>query len=212
MPRNILIADDHYIVRMGLEIIVKEIFGLNTSVDYAENDIEIVEKINQKKYELLISDINMSENNTISAIEQVLLLQPSLKILIISIWPAAVYAPIYRKSGVYGYVSKNDGEEKIKNALKNIHLNKKYFPDSTLFERKNIVSNPFLDLSSRESEVAALMLQGLNLTEIGNILHISSYTASTYKKRVFKKLKIDSVIDLNSLSIKFSETANNVLS
>ncbi len=64
-------------------------------------------------------------------------------------------------------------------------------------ELHNCVQNPFITLSDREADVARLLLRGYGILEVGNELSITSSTASTYKSRIFKKLKINNILALS---------------
>lgn len=87
MPLNILIADDHFPVRLGLELIVKETVGQWTQIDFARNGSEILQKMKHTRYDMLITDINMPGSGITSTVTEALGEQPDLKILVVSVSP-----------------------------------------------------------------------------------------------------------------------------
>ena len=103
----------------------------------------------------------------------------------------------YIKAGVNGFVSKLEDEQKFIDAVIEV-LNSGNCISNDLLSRANDMS--FIEikdkLSSRENEVANLMIQGYGNLEISNELSLKMSTVSTYKNRIFEKLNISNVIEL----------------
>ncbi len=208
MPVNVLIADDHFPVRLGLEIIVRETLGQWTHIDFARNGTEIIQNVQNTQYDMLITDINMPSSEITSIITHTLHVQPALKILVVSVNSKETFAPLLMRYGIYGYVSKNDDDNNLKKAINSIFLGKKYFAQELLLDRDksafaDLSENPFSKLSKRELEVTYLLLKGSSLAEIGKVLQLETSTASTYKGRVFQKLNINTIIELSILAKRF---------
>ena len=72
MSFTVLIADDHFPVRFGLELLTKETLGANTKIDFASDFIGILEKIKTQTYDLLISDIMMPGMDCMSMMQEAL--------------------------------------------------------------------------------------------------------------------------------------------
>ena len=202
--KHILIADDHSIVRLGLKMLVHETVE-DCNIEFAENFENVIRMLQQKKYDLLITDVNMPKAEGVIAIAGILQAQPGLKILVLSVNPENIFAKRYLKAGVFGYVQKNNSDETIKNAIRVIMTGKRYFsPELMQLLSENylgeVADNPFDKLSDREFEVAMLLLRGMGLNEVANILNLHTSTASTYKIRLFEKLGISNLVELVSLS------------
>jgi DNA-binding NarL/FixJ family response regulator len=207
--RDIMIADDHFPVRVGVELIVREVAGQDCNISFAENGNDLLSKIVEKKYDLLITDLNMPLVSGANLINQALLLQSDLKIIILTVNENPALARQFIKAGAYAFISKSSFEKDLKNAISFAHHNKKYitenqkeqFLDSILTGKDD--KNPFLTLSYREREIATLLLKGMGMLEVGLALAIKATTASTIKGRLFKKLDIKNVIELYDLAQKF---------
>lgn len=207
--RYIMIADDHFPVRVGVELIVREVAGQDCNISFAENGNDLLSKIVEKKYDLLITDLNMPLVSGANLINQALLLQSDLKIIILTVNENPALARQFIKAGAYAFISKSSFEKDLKNAISFAHHNKKYitenqkeqFLDSILTGKDD--KNPFLTLSYREREIATLLLKGMGMLEVGLALAIKATTASTIKGRLFKKLDIKNVIELYDLAQKF---------
>lgn len=207
MPLSILIADDHFPVRYGLEILVREVLGNNTQIDFANDFSGIIERVKQKKYDILISDIIMPGMDCMAMMEQALEMLPKLKILFVSVHPKEVFAPRYMNAGAYGYVCKTDPDEELKKAIRHIYLGKKYYTDIYADERRyhsgKINNTPFDLLSQREFSVMIMLLKGRGNIEIANALSLSPSTAGTYKGRIFEKLRVRNLMELSNLARQY---------
>lgn len=201
MP-NILIADDHTIVRYGTTLIIKELFpgGL---VSEAVNFNQALKLMDSQPFDLLILDINIPGGNNLQMIDVVRLHQPRIKILIFSGYDEQLFALRYLQAGVDGYLVKHSPEDELKIALRTVLNNEKYISPTVkqhllngLSTRNNIAKNPLHSLSNRELEVMQLLIKGSSVADIGTVLSLQISTVSTYKARIFEKLEVGNVIEL----------------
>lgn len=205
MPLLVLIADDHFPVRYGLEILVRDILGNSTQIDFANDSTEVIDKINLKRYDLLITDIIMPGMDCLTMMERAFMILPHLKVLVVSVNAKEIFAYRYMKAGAWGYVCKGDSDEELKKAIRHIYLGKRYFPEIAAEEQFHQIKSKKADrlidlLSRREFSVMLLLLEGKENTEIADILALSPSTVSTYRGRIFEKLKIKSLVDLSNLA------------
>lgn len=203
---RILIADDHFAVRLGLEMLVQDIFPEGTAIDFASNGLEVVEKITSGDYEVLLTDLNMPGIEGIPLIVRIRQLRPDLRILVISVNTEDFYAVRCLELGIHGFVHKGAPDEVLKLAIRTVCNGDRFLTDyqKRLIENSgHTADNPFLSLSGREAEVLNLLLKGYGILEISNALHISQSTASTFKSRILKKLPAASVIDLLRLAEQY---------
>lgn len=202
---KILIADDHDIVRQGLETVLNETFK-SSVIELFDNFDSVAEALKQKKYDLLILDFNMPGGNNFQMIRTVKLIQPDARVLIFSTYSEASYGVRCLQAGASGYLHKECSRAEILTAVHSIMERNRYLsPAGTEYVMQTIQkgrtqsSDPFDDLSTREMEVVNLLVQGLGLLEIADNLKIQITTASTYKRRVFEKLGIANIAELISL-------------
>jgi two-component system, NarL family, invasion response regulator UvrY len=198
-----LIADDHSIVRSGLKILITKNFM--AQIDEATDGNEVIEFIKKKNYELAILDINMPNTNSTRLIEYMRTQQEQVKILIFSMNPEHIYAKRYFKIGVNGFLNKEAEDDEIQKAIQIVLSGKRYTSQKVaeLLMNEGLYGskeNPFDHLSSREFEVASLMVQGHSFTEICDILNVHSSTIGTHKTHLFEKLHINNLLELNELA------------
>ena len=130
---------------------------------------------------------------------------PEAKVLIFSMSAENIYAKRFMKAGAYGFVSKEAPLDEITKAINVILNNRKYISESLIDKlAEDSLSgkplNPFDRLSPKEFEIASLLLSGKTLSEISHSLSIHTSTAGTHKARLFEKLEVSNILELNELA------------
>ncbi|WP_417352321.1 response regulator [Flavobacterium alkalisoli] len=208
---NILIADDHSVVRQGVALILREAFN-SVNIYHAESFSEIAEILKKQSINLILLDINLPGGNNVGMINNIKEIQSSIKVLMFSAYDEDQYAVRYIHAGVDGYLNKLSSEDKIIEAVSEILRGGRYFSDKIkdrVFESviNKTPENPLESLSNREMEIADLLAKGEGNLEIANRLDIKMSTVSTYKSRIFEKLGINNVV---SLAEKFNIYRNSL--
>jgi two-component system invasion response regulator UvrY len=201
---TLLIADDHFIIRTGLRLIIEN-FIPQSKIEEADDGASCFEKIKKNNYDLLILDVNMPNTDSFGLVSNILALKPEMKILMFSMNDEEVYGKRFLKMGVMGYIKKDEHADEIKKAITTVLNNKKYISpglSQILIEElhNNNPENPFDSLSPREFEIVQHLIRGESVTEICQKLTLHSSTVGTHKARIFEKLKCSNIIDLNALA------------
>ena len=206
--RNILLADDHSIVRMGVKSLLQN--GLpEYIVDEAENETEIENQVRQKKYQLIILDIDIPQGDFVKLMHWLTTITPDANILIFSMHDESIYGQRCLQLGARGYLHKSANDSTILNAINRVLSGKKYIsPDlaELLSDNKAADStlNPLHKLSIREMEIMLLLNKGRTIAEICEILKIQYSTVSTFKRRIMEKLNVKNMHSL----YKFMQSYN----
>lgn len=204
--KKFLLIDDHPIVRSGVKSWLWAQYNA-AEIDEADNGKQAIEKIKHKNYDLLLLDIHMPETNSFDLLKYILKTKPDSKVLIFSMNSEGMYAKRFLKAGAVGFISKDAPIAELQKAVSLTLNNRRYFSDvfieSVLNEKtaKYDNSNPFYNLSGREFEIATLLLEGKAVGEISALLNIKNSTTGTYKARIFEKLKVENVFQLNELAV-----------
>jgi two-component system invasion response regulator UvrY len=200
---QILIVDDHSIVRTGIKVLLEA--QLNMSADEADDGRAALKLIKDRKYDLILLDINMPGMDCSQLINAVLSFDPDSNILIFSMNEEELFARHYLKLGVKGFLSKRSSPDEIIYAIRQVLSGKRYISrelaemlGDQMNGHKN--ENPFLTLSQRELTVVSYLLKGNKISEIGDLMNLHASTISTYRNRIFEKLNIKSLIDLTELA------------
>lgn len=206
MGKNrVLIADDHTIVRAGIKLIIQDLHP-TTVFDEASNGDQVISLVKKNDYEMIVLDINMPDTDSITLVTNLFAYREQCKILVYSMNSEELYAKRFIKLGVLGYLNKESRSEEIRKAIAcvlrgDLYVSKKLKKDlNEDMQSKKGVDNPFEKLSDREIQTVKYLLHGYSLLEIKKILNVHSSTVGTYKTRIFEKLKIRSVRDLDQLA------------
>lgn len=203
LGKNILLVDDHLVVRKGVEMILNA--NIQNATVYNAEDYdqakEILETIN---IDLILLDININGTENIKIMKEIKAINSQVKILIFSSHEENQYGLRYIQNGADGYLNKFCSEEVILNAVNEILLEGVFYSDEIkekLIEKgKKRSSKASIDiLSNREFEIAQLLINGYGNLEISNKLNIQMSTVSTYKNRLFEKLDVNNVVALSEL-------------
>lgn len=198
---RIVVADDHGIVRMGLIQTIKRLRP-SAIISEVEDYKSLFKVIQKEELDLAIMDVNMPNGSVQEAIDYIKMHQPSLRILIFSSQDEELYAMRYLKMGAGGYLSKQSSNAVIETALTAMLSTGRYVSDEVkeamFLESLNgtTKNSPFEALSDRELQIANKLAEGLPLKEISNQLNLHPSTISTYKIRLFEKLKVRSLPEL----------------
>ena len=193
---NVIIADDHTIVRRGLDLFFKFEDNMRL-VGEAGDGEELFRLLKRIEANILLLDIDMPRVNGMTVLRDIADLHPDLKVIILSMHPEEIYGPTVRKMGAKGYVSKDKEPKEVTTAVKTVCEGDEYFT-----EEHYTVSTPQrqkrrkIKLSSRESEVLKLLSIGKSNKDISEELGISDKTVSTYKQRLLNKLQARNLVDL----------------
>jgi two-component system, NarL family, invasion response regulator UvrY len=203
---QILIADDHAVVRYGTLLILKDAFAEMRFTEAADL-AQVLDLLTGQLFDLLILDINIPGGNNLNMIDAIRLRQPQIKIMIFSGYDEHLYARRYLQHGVQGYLSKHSPEMEIVVAVETILFKKEIYASTNIKQQllsgvagnKVTSSNPLDKLSNRELDVTLQLIKGVGLAEISASLNLQISTVSTYKTRIFEKLEVTNVIDLAEL-------------
>lgn len=197
---KIIIADDHKMVRKGIKLILKEAFPL-AIIGEADDGVDLVRKVSAEKWDIIISDISMPGRSGVEVVKDIKLLSPDTPILILTTHSPEQYAIRVIKAGVSCYLTKESAADELVEAIKSLHNGKKYFTDDVVdllafsMNHKDH-GKPHEKLTDKEFEVMKQLASGKSLTQISHSFSVSKNTISTYKTKIFEKMKVLTVADI----------------
>ncbi|QBA23823.1 response regulator transcription factor [Chryseobacterium indologenes] len=198
-----LLADDHSIVRQGMEIVISDIVP-NAKVYQTSSLHQVLELIESKGIEMAVIDAHFPDGNSLHILPQMKSVNPDIKILIFTGLEEELHGLKFIKAGADGYLSKLSEEEDVRKAITTFIEKGEYFSDLLRNLLVQFVYNPDLisplnSLTKREMQIAELYAEGYGNLEISNSLNIKQNTVSTIKKNIFEKLKIENMVELVDL-------------
>ena len=205
---EIIVADDHAVVRVGLQLILDETTDL-AIMDEAENGQELLDKLRVRKYDLVILDISMPGTDAMEVLKEIRTCYPEMPVVIFSMNPGDVYAIRMLTGGASAYINKETNPDKIIEVLRTVLSGKKYyFPEHAEMmaeiihhpERRNVLLHE--TLTDREFQIFALLASGVRKSEIALKLGISKSTVNNHRSSILKKMNMSINPELTKYAIQ----------
>lgn len=203
---RILIADDHALIRRGLKDILLEEFT-NASISEVNDAESLLKEVRNSEWDIIITDLTMPGRSGLEALQEIKKQYPKLPVLVLSAHSEDQYALRVLKAGAAGYLMKESVPEELVIAVNKALQGKKYITLS-LAEKLassfdiNTDKSPHEILSDREFEVFKMLASGKSVSEIGEVLFLSSTTISTYRSRILTKMNIKNNAGLTQYAIE----------
>jgi two-component system, NarL family, invasion response regulator UvrY len=206
---EILIADDHAIVREGLKQYVKTLDEVSL-IDEAEEGNGAWTKIKEGSYDLVILDVSMPGMSGLDVLRKMKERKIKSRVLILSVHPQEQYAIHAIKMGASGYLSKDSAFEELTLAIRKIASGGRYissaFAETLAFNDNSGTDKLHEKLSEREYQVMVMLAKGKSVTETAKEILISDKTVSTYRARILEKMGMKKNAELTIYAIK-----NNII-
>ncbi len=197
---QVLIADDHAILRRGLkEILMRELPG--AVCGEAKDAAETLAQIQDGEWDLVILDITMPGRSGLEVLRDLKAARPKLPVLVLSMHPEDQYGRRILKAGASGYMNKEGAPEELVKAVRKVLAGGRYVSPA-LAERlaadlSQDTGQPIHEaLSDREFEVLRMLAAGKTVSQIGEELHLGVTTVSTYRARILEKMNMTTTAEL----------------
>lgn len=201
--KRILLADDHSMVRLGLIQIIKDEYP-SVEIKEVGDGAALVNEALLHDWDLLISDLDMPGRSGLEALEQIKLIKPDLRVLVLSIYTEDLYAVRVLKAGAYGYMNKNAAPDELITAIQRILMGRKYITPEIaekLLMNLDTGKNPHELLSNREFEIFKLLAGGKTISQVANLFSLALTTVSTHRGRIMEKLQLSTNSELTRYAI-----------
>ncbi len=207
MSYTVLIADDHDIIREGIKNILRHQDDYEI-VGEAVDGEDVLEKVKSLKPDVLLLDITMPKRSGLEILDEIRQLSRDTRVIIISVHKADAYVMRAIKSGVRGYLNKENAADDLLPALRKVTAGQVYLAGEVsgyLLEKVSKGPEELSKdqaLSEREMEVLRLVVEGKTAREIAEKLFISARTVENYKNNLLKKLGLHKTSDLIKYAIQ----------
>jgi len=203
---KLYLVDDHSLFREGLKFLLSDLDFIDKIYE-AENGEQFIEKLKQEPADIALLDIEMPVMNGVIATKQALLLQPSLKIIALSMYSDESYYSSMIEAGASGFLLKNSNFSEVKKAIVDVYHDKNYFSLEILqsilarINRKK-PDQTKQELTDREIEILYYICQGLSNAEIAGQLNISKRTVDKHRENLLQKSQSKNTANLVIFAIK----------
>jgi DNA-binding NarL/FixJ family response regulator len=189
---RIIIADDHDIVRQGLNQIVAGVPDMVVCGE-AETAEEALGLVRTKPCDVLVLDITLPGKSGLEILKDLKQIRPDLPVLILSIHSEDEYAVRVLKAGAAGYMTKRAVAKDLITAIRKVVEGGKYISPAVAEKlafslSADVTKPPHETLSDREYQVMLMIAKGYSLAGIADELALSEKTISTYRARILEKM------------------------
>ncbi len=197
---NILVSDDHQLILDGIGTYIKTCYP-SSEVTFAKTKSALIAALNTVKYDVLLQDIRLGNDDAREFIKDIFRIQPTIKVIIVSTLFDATTVKTLLNQGAHGYVIKVDGLEEIHQAIEAV-LSGEIYLSSAL--QKQLIDSSLspestsgkVNLTAREHEVLKAILDEKSTKVIAESLFISEKTVEGYRANLFVKFDVKNVAGL----------------
>ena len=203
---RIVVADDHTIVREGLKQVLSAASDLSI-VGEAQNGHEVLQRVRELEFDVLLLDMSMPGKSGIELIKQVRAEKPKLRVLVLSMHQEQQYAVRAIKAGASGYLTKESASARLVSAIRKVAGGGAFITEAVA-EQLALGAMPQADgpphsaLSDREFQVFRLLVSGKAVSSIADELNLSVKTVSTHKARIMQKMNMSNPTELIRYAIR----------
>ncbi len=199
---KVLIIDDHPVLRQGIKQILEgdreKRFDL---IEEAENGVEMMEKIREKDFDVIILDISLPGRSGLDLLADLKKSRPKTAVVILSMFAEEIYAIKAMKMGASAYITKTAATNELIKAIIKVRNGGRYITASLAqnlsFDFIDEKERPLSELlSARELEVVRMLAEGKTVTAIAEELSLSPKTISTYRERILSKLNLKTTSEI----------------
>jgi len=204
---NVLLVDDHDLVRTGVKKILNDVSGIKVIAEArsGEEAVKISRKLNPQ---VVLMDVKMPGIGGFEATRKLLRIDPDVKVLVLTTCNNDLYPARLLQIGAAGYITKGSSMEEMVQAIRAVHAGQRYIsPEiASRLAFRHVADDedsPFDALSERELQVMMMITKGTKVQVIADKLSLSPKTVNSYRYRIFEKLRVKNDVELTLLAIRY---------
>ena len=204
---NVLLVDDHHLVRTGISKILSSVKGLKV-VGECETGEEAIKFCRKNTPDIVLMDMDMPGMGGLEATKKILRFTPDVNVIALTAHTEDPFPTKVMQMGASGYLTKESGPDEMVNAIRAVNSGQRYLPSNiaqkmALSQFKTVEENPFNALSDRELQIMIMITRGDKVPNISEHLNLSTKTINSYRYRMFEKLGVSNDVELTHLAIRY---------
>ncbi len=190
---RLIIADDHAVLRAGLQALLEAEEGIEV-VGTAATGQEAIDQARKLRPDIVIMDLSMPDLGGLEATRRIAALDLGVNVLVLTAHAEEEYLFPVLDAGGSGFVTKTRADDDLVHAIRQVARGEVFLYPTAMklllqrYRHQDSAPDPLEPLSQREREVLALTAEGYSSSEIGERLFISPKTVDTYRSRITQKL------------------------
>ena len=204
---NVLVVDDHDLVRTGIRRMLADVDGVNV-VGEADSGETALLRTRELKPDLVLMDVKMPGIGGLEATRKIIRSHPDIKVIAVTACDEEPFPTRLLQAGAAGYLTKGAALEEMIKAIRQVFAGQRYISADIAqqlalkqFQPQGDAS-PFDLLSEREMQIALMIADCQKVQTISDKLCLSPKTVNTYRYRIFEKLKIETDVQLVRLAMR----------
>ncbi len=209
---DIMLVDDHQIVRDGINSLLAEVPGINVVAE-AWDEVSLMEQLDLQSPDIIMMDISLPGKSGIELAQCLSSRKNAPAIIFLSMYLNEEFIINALRAGAKGYLPKDSNLDEMISAIHDVYGGKEYFPRhisdvilknymKQVSHHTKSVASLQKELTKRETEVLKLFAEGLTNQQIADKLFISIRTAECHKTNIMHKLDLNSTVDLVKYAIR----------
>lgn len=203
---RLLLVDDHALVRTGFRLLLENQTNIQI-IGEATNGKEAIQMVTALKPDVVLMDIHLPDISGIEATQYILERLPKTRVIAVTAQEEQLFSHQFLDIGAMGYITKACPFNELLDAIYAAARGERYLGSAIAqrmaLQRISRGTSPFDQLSARELEVTLQIVNGMDMSEIANQLHLSVKTIATYKYRIYAKLAVDNEVKLTHLAHQY---------
>lgn len=203
---NVMLVDDHSLVRAGIKHILQGASGIRVVVE-AESGEEAIKSARDHQLDVVLMDVQMPGIGGLEATRKLLRNDPDLRVLAVTICTNELFPARLLQIGAAGYLTKGASADEMVHAIRSVYMGQRYISPEVarslalrhVSDQKNV---GFEELSEREMQVMLMITVGMKVQDIADKLCLSPKTVNSYRYRIFEKLDVQNDVELTLLAIR----------
>lgn len=205
---KIIIADDHAVVRTGLQLIFDSTADLKLKCE-CKNGNELLKKVMEEEFDVAILDISMPGRDAIDVLKDVKRIQPQLPVIIFTMNPEESHALRCFRNGASAFINKETEPFELINVIRTVYAGKKFFTQSQMEMMSEMMSGnqsqqttKHESLTDREFQVMGLIANGESASSIAAKLSVSKNTVSNHRNNILRKMNLKNNSDITRYALQ----------
>lgn len=197
---DILIVDDHDLVRTGLKNILGGSSEFNVVAEAASGE-EAIRLSRKFEPDIILMDVGLPGLSGLETTERILKAQPEVRVIVLTAHSEPPLPARLLDSGASGYLTKACNADELIRAVRKVSQGERYIgadisQQLAISLLPGTPQSPFQELTGRELEIALMLTQGMKMQSIAEVLNVSPKTVATYKYRIYDKVGVSSEVEL----------------
>jgi DNA-binding NarL/FixJ family response regulator len=203
---RVMLVDDHAIARNGVRLMLGTASGIEVVAEAGDAGAAL-QLARQQAFDVALVDITMPGRNGLDLLKQLRAEYPRMAVLVLSTYAEEIYAVRALKLGAAGYLTKDSSAELLVAAVRKAATGGRHVSAALGDRLAGMIGTPSAGaghaaLSNRELEVFKLIAGGESLVRIGEVLHLSPNTVTTYRSRILEKMGLTSNAELTRYALE----------